>query len=76
MKNYCIVYPHLKSLTAIWYNLYLYLVWFVVILVCLDQEKSGNPGPRCALENKCGLTFCTLSAIHNFASTLLQLAST
>jgi hypothetical protein len=44
-----ILYDHLEYFTAIWYNLWPigiacgHLVYFYV-LVCLDQEKSGNPG--------------------------------
>jgi hypothetical protein len=44
MKNVCIFYDHLEYFTATWYNLWPFghLVCFP-ILVCLYQEKSGNP---------------------------------
>jgi cytosine/uracil/thiamine/allantoin permease len=46
MVNVVIFYDHLEHFTAIWYNLWPFgtvcghLVYF---LVCLEQEKSGNP---------------------------------
>jgi hypothetical protein len=49
MTNVCIFYDHLECFTAIWYDIWPIgivcsrLVYFY-ILVCLDQEKSGNPG--------------------------------
>jgi hypothetical protein len=49
MENVVILCDHLEYFTAIWYNLRPIgivcgnLVDFYV-LVCLDQEKSGNPG--------------------------------
>jgi hypothetical protein len=48
MEKVVIFYAHLKYFTAIWFNLWPFgivcghLVYFYV-LVCLDQEKSGNP---------------------------------
>jgi hypothetical protein len=38
-----IFYDHLEYFIAIWYNLRSFGLFFF-ILVCLDQEKSGNPG--------------------------------
>jgi hypothetical protein len=46
MKYVCIFYDDLEYFTAIWYNLWLFgvVIWYIFpILVCLDQEKSGNP---------------------------------
>jgi hypothetical protein len=49
MENVGIFYDRLEYFTAIWYNLwpfgiaYNHLVYFPN-LVCLGQEKSGNPG--------------------------------
>jgi hypothetical protein len=44
----CIFYDHLDYFTVIWYNLWPFgivcgLLVFFPRLVCLDQEKSGNP---------------------------------
>jgi hypothetical protein len=49
MENVVLFYDHLEYFTDIWYNLQSlgivcgHLVYFSV-LVCLEQEKSGNPG--------------------------------
>jgi hypothetical protein len=50
MENVVRFYDNLENVSVIWYNVvYSRLVYFVVIwyifpvLVCLDQEKSGNP---------------------------------
>jgi hypothetical protein len=51
MDNVAIFYGRLEHFMAIWYNLWPFgivgghLVHFFV-LVCLDHEKSGNPGCR------------------------------
>jgi hypothetical protein len=48
MEYVCIFYDHLEYFMAIWYNLWPFgmvcgdMVYFP-ILVCLDQDKSGNP---------------------------------
>jgi hypothetical protein len=45
MENVCryIFYDQLEFFTAIWYRFV--VIWYIFsILVCLDQEKSGNPG--------------------------------
>jgi hypothetical protein len=51
MVNVGLFYDHLEYFMAIRYNLHMavwYSLWSFVIfspnLVCLDQEKSGNPG--------------------------------
>jgi hypothetical protein len=57
MENVVIFYDHLEFVTAIWYNLWPFskvcghLVYFSV-LVCLDQEKSGNPDRRQQHKNR------------------------
>jgi hypothetical protein len=38
-----IFYGHLVNFVAIWYSLWSFGIFFPV-LVCLDREKSGNPG--------------------------------
>jgi hypothetical protein len=49
MENVVIFFDHLEYFAAIWYNIWPFgivcghLVYFYV-LVCLEQEKSGNPG--------------------------------
>jgi hypothetical protein len=49
MENVGIYYDNLEYFTAIWYNLWLFVfkLWsfgiFFPTLVCLDQEKTGNP---------------------------------
>jgi hypothetical protein len=50
IENVVILYDHLEYLSAIWYNLHTafwHRLWafgtFTSVLVCLDQEKSGNP---------------------------------
>jgi hypothetical protein len=49
MEDVVIIYDHLEYFKAIWYNLWpfgRYRVWsfgiIFPVLVCLDQEKSGN----------------------------------
>jgi hypothetical protein len=42
MENVSLFFDHLEYLNAIWYILWLYLVYFPV-LVCSNQDKSGNP---------------------------------
>jgi hypothetical protein len=50
MENVSIFYCYLQYFAAIWNNLRPYsvvcghLVSFPPVLVCFDQEKSGNPG--------------------------------
>jgi hypothetical protein len=50
MENVGIFYDHMEYFTAICYNLRsfgigsLWSFGMFPILVCLDQEKSGNPG--------------------------------
>jgi hypothetical protein len=49
IDNVGMFYDYMKYLTAIWYNLWPYgivvYIWYIFPnLVCLDQEKSGNPG--------------------------------
>jgi hypothetical protein len=50
MVNAGIFYDHLAYFMAIWHNLLPFgivcgrLLYFFTNLVCLDQEKSGNPG--------------------------------
>jgi hypothetical protein len=39
---FVIFYDHLEYFTPIWHNLLPFDIYFSV-LVCLDQEKSGNP---------------------------------
>jgi hypothetical protein len=51
MENVVIFYDHLEYFTAIWYNLWpfgvIVVIWYIFsVLVCLDQEISGNPDPR------------------------------
>jgi hypothetical protein len=53
MENVVIFYDQLEYITAIWYNLWpfgIHSVWsfgiFFYVLVCLEQEKSGNPDWR------------------------------
>jgi hypothetical protein len=76
VENVVIFYDHLEYFTAIWYNIWPFgkvcgifgLVYFSV-LVCLDQEKSGNPGhayrqevhPHCRSSAKKGAAqhFCS-----------------
>jgi hypothetical protein len=49
MVNVGIFYDHLEYFMAIWYYLWPFIIhslWSFVVfpnLVCLDQEKSGNP---------------------------------
>jgi hypothetical protein len=62
MENAGKCYDHLEYFTAIWYNLWPFgiiygrleqfvVIWYILPnLVCLDQEKSGNPAvlyPAC-----------------------------
>jgi uncharacterized membrane protein len=42
LRTFGIICGRLVFFVAIWY--------IFPILVCLDQEKSGNPGHRCALK--------------------------
>jgi hypothetical protein len=50
MKNVVTFHDHLEYFSVIWYNLRHFglvcgqLVYFFPVLVCLDQEKSVNPG--------------------------------
>jgi hypothetical protein len=50
IENVVVFYDLLEYFTAIWYNLKHFgivcghLVYSFSVLVCLDQEKSGNPG--------------------------------
>jgi hypothetical protein len=52
IENVVKFYDHLEYFTAVWYNLQPFgvvcghLVYIVSVLVCLDQEKSGNPAPN------------------------------
>jgi hypothetical protein len=39
-----IFYGNLVYFMAIWYSLWLIGICIFLVLVCLDQEKSGNPG--------------------------------
>jgi hypothetical protein len=54
IENVVTFYDHFEYFTAIWYNLQPlsigcgHLVYFSG-LVCLDQEKSGNPESESAL---------------------------
>jgi hypothetical protein len=65
MKNVCIFYDHMEYFKAISYNLWPFgivcsrLVYFSH-LVCLDQEKSGNPG-HCVGDSESRETFESLS---------------
>jgi hypothetical protein len=48
MENVGIFYDHLEYFTAIWYNLWTFVIVcghlvFFPNSVCLHQEKSGNP---------------------------------
>jgi hypothetical protein len=51
MENVVRFYDHLEYFMVIWYDLWPFgivcghLVYFS-FLVCLDQEKSGNPEPK------------------------------
>jgi hypothetical protein len=44
MVNVGIFYDHLKYFMAVWYSLWSFVIPIFPNLVCLDQEKSGNPG--------------------------------
>jgi hypothetical protein len=49
MENVVIFFDHLEYFTAIWYNLWPFVIVcgnlaYFNVLVYLDQEKSGNPG--------------------------------
>jgi hypothetical protein len=48
LENFVTFYNHVKYSTDIWYNLWPFGkfvdTWYIFpVLVCLDQEKSGNP---------------------------------
>jgi hypothetical protein len=66
MENVGIFYDHLEYYMAIWYNLWPFvivcdhLLYFSIfpVLVCLDPEKSGNPGRNLSSE-------CFRKAIQN-----------
>jgi hypothetical protein len=52
MENVVMLYDHLEYFSVVWCNLpiavwyFLCLVWYIFpVLVCLDEEKSGNPAP-------------------------------
>jgi hypothetical protein len=52
MANVVIYFDRLEYFTAIWYNLWPFVIncgplAYFPTLVCLDQEKSGNPGLGC-----------------------------
>jgi hypothetical protein len=60
MVNVGIFYDHLDKFMAIWYNLWPFGIvcghlLYYLVLVCLDQEKSGNPAA--------GLHFSRLKAV-------------
>jgi hypothetical protein len=51
MENIVVFYYHLEYFTAIWYNLWPFVIFwcclvFFTFLVCLDQGKSGNPDQK------------------------------
>jgi hypothetical protein len=48
IENMVTFYDHSEYITAIWFNLLLFGIFsghlvYISDLVCLDQEKSGNP---------------------------------
>jgi hypothetical protein len=59
MENVVVFYDHLEYFTVIWYKLWPFGVpslWsfgiFFPVLVCLHQEKSGNPGRKTFCRNR------------------------
>jgi hypothetical protein len=55
-ENVVIFYDHLEYVTTIWYRLWPFGIVFgqlvyIPVLVCLDQEKSGNPGRTAHVSN-------------------------
>jgi hypothetical protein len=56
MENVGISYGHVVFIMAIWCNVcpfgvVLAVLWYILpVLVCLDQEKSGNPAGIANLE--------------------------
>jgi hypothetical protein len=50
MEDVGVFYGHVVYFMCIWYILVSFgifmVIWYIFpVLVCLDQEKSGNPGP-------------------------------
>jgi hypothetical protein len=58
MLNFGICYDHLEYFMAIWYNSWPFgtvcglLLYIFPNLVCLDQEKSGNPDDNQKVRSK------------------------
>jgi hypothetical protein len=50
MVNVGIFYDLSEYFMAVWYSLRSFVIFFP-ILVCLDQEKSGNPGAELTLKS-------------------------
>jgi hypothetical protein len=56
---------------AIWYSLWWFGI-FIPFLVCLDQEKSGNPDQVISRENtyaNCTLAFQSMQTLHQILPT-------
>jgi hypothetical protein len=81
IENIAMFYEHLEYFAAIWYNLQPFgivcghLVYFSV-LVCLDQEKSGNPDLECAFVVSCIYNAIALRSILDFTPPPLLLSVT